>query len=176
MPHTVAKRSPLIETRRLLHVITLDHVCICHSHSLCHALWFWMLLGTSSLIHKLMFQPLPPWFSFFSFSFPGTDESEEQNQTSCLVYLEERDKCGFRLFQGTHINHAWEGALGVGRSGGGGGAEGRRGRVGEVSVCRERTAFTHFKTCENVPFTPSAAAQPSSAAMLAVIKCLRAVA
>ena len=127
MPHTVAKRSPLIETRRLLHVITLDHVCICHSHSLCHALWFWMLLGTSSLIHKLMFQPLPPWFSFFSFSFPGTDESEEQNQTSCLVYLEERDKCGFRLFQGTHINHAWEGALGVGRSGGGGGAEGEGG-------------------------------------------------
>lgn len=126
MPHTVAKRSPLIETRRLLHVITLDHVCICHSHSLCHALWFWMLLGTSSLIHKLTFQPLPPWFSFFSFSFPGTHESEEQNQTSCLVYLEERDKCGFRLFHGTHINHAWEGALGVGRRGGGGG--GGRGR------------------------------------------------
>ena len=53
--------------------------------------------------------------------FPGTDELEEQNQTSCLVYLEERDKCGFRLFQGTHINHASEGALGVGKEVRGGG-------------------------------------------------------
>lgn len=37
-----------------------------------------------------------------------------------LVYLEERDKCGLRLFQGTHINHAWEGAQGVWRGGEGG--------------------------------------------------------
>lgn len=46
------------------------------------------------------------------------DELEEQDQTSCLVYLEERDKCRFRLFQGTHINHASEEALGVGMVGG----------------------------------------------------------
>lgn len=97
---------------------------------------------------------------------------KEQNQTSCLVYLEERDKCGFRLFQGTHINHASEGALGVGKGGGGGG-----GGVGveETSVCPEHTAFTHFENCENVPFTPSAA-RPSSGAVLVVIKCLRATA
>ncbi len=69
--------------------------------------------GNLFLIHKLMFQPLPPFFFF-----PGTDELEEQNQTSCLVYLEERDKCGFRLFHRTHINHASEGVLGVGKRGG----------------------------------------------------------
>lgn len=67
-----------------------------------------------------MFQPRPSSFQIF---FPRTYELEEQNQTSCLVYLEERDKCGFRLFQGMHINHASEGALGVGKGvqrGGGG--------------------------------------------------------
>lgn len=71
-------------------------------------------------------EPLPnpqvnvstPSLLFLNF-FPGTDELEEQNQTSCLVYLEERDKCGFRLFQGMHINHASEGALGVGKGVGG---------------------------------------------------------
>lgn len=59
----------------------------------------------------------PSFFLFFIFQ--RRDELKKQNQTSCLVYLEERDKCGFRLFQGTHINHASEGALGVGKGGGG---------------------------------------------------------
>lgn len=67
--------------------------------------------GNSFLIQKLMPQPLSP----FSSGGKETDELEEQNQTSCLIYLEERDKCTFRLFQGTHINHALEGALGVGK-------------------------------------------------------------
>lgn len=96
------------------------------------------------------------------FFIPGMDESEERHQTSCLVYLEERDKCGFHLFQGTHINHAWEVVQGVGKGMGG----------WVASVCRERTAFTHFENCENVPFTPSAA-RPSSGAALLVQKCLR---
>lgn len=73
-------------------------------------------------------EPLPnpqvnvsnPFLLFFLvlFFFSGTNELGEQNQTSCLVYLEERDKCGYRLFQGTHINYASEGVLGVGRRGG----------------------------------------------------------
>lgn len=71
--------------------------------------------GNLFLIHKFMFQPLPSFYFFFQ----RRDELKKQNQTSCLVYLEERDKCGFRLFQGTHINHASEGALGVGKGGGG---------------------------------------------------------
>lgn len=65
-----------------------------------------------------MFHPRPSLSLFYFFLQMQRDELEEQNQTSCLVYLEERDKCGFRLFQGTHINHASEEALGVGKGGG----------------------------------------------------------
>lgn len=64
-----------------------------------------MLLGTSS---NPQVNVSTNSSSFFSLP-------ERMNQTSCLVYLEERDKCGFCLFQGTHINHALKGALSVGR-------------------------------------------------------------
>ncbi|KAI3369105.1 hypothetical protein L3Q82_026067 [Scortum barcoo] len=71
-------------------------------------------IGGGSNQQAAMGGPVPPQQQ----GQPGTDELEEQNQTSCLVYLEERDKCGFRLFHETHINHASEGALGVGKKGG----------------------------------------------------------
>lgn len=90
--------------------------------------------GYLFLIYKFMFQPLPPFFQW-------RNKLKAQNQTFCLVYLEERDKCGFCLFQGTHINHAWEGVQGVWRGG----------RVEEISVCWELTAFTHFKTVKTSP-------------------------
>lgn len=57
---------------------------------------------------------LPPGLFVWFLLPPGAeDESEERTQTSCLLDLEDGDKCGFRLFQGTHISHAWEGALGL---------------------------------------------------------------
>lgn len=98
------------------------------------------------LIHKLMFQPRPSFFFNFFFPKPRTDELKKQNQTSCLVYLEERDKCGFRLFQGMHINHASEGALGVGKGVGGGGGDGegkrRRRRLSAGSTQPSLTSKT----------------------------------
>lgn len=95
--------------------------------------------GNLFLIHKFAFQLRPP-FSFFL----AEDESQERNQTSCRVYLQQRDKCGFASFR--------ERALSMPQ-------RERRVAVGaeEVSVCRERTAFTHLENCENVPFTPPAA-------------------
>lgn len=93
---------------------------------------------------------LPPGLFVWFLLPPGAeDESEERTQTSCLLDLEDGDKCGFRLFQGTHISHAWEGALGLlggkaaavlaiamvrrGRRGGGRGREGGQGGI--VIIC-----------------------------------------
>lgn len=81
--------------------------------SLSCSLWFPALPGTFFLIHNLMFKLL--------LLFQRRDESGAQNQTSCLVYLEERDKCGSRLGRGMHISCASEGVHGVGKGGGGGG-------------------------------------------------------